>query len=546
MSEDQVSEEGMFIEAKKKKILGDLTNSAKLFEQLLEKYHDHDVAAYELAEIHLINADYEDAIQMIGRALEIDPTIQWYYLLKAEISIRQDDYRGAAKVYDDLLGRDPDNLEYLRSKGLYLSQAGDQEDAIAVFDVIEKRIGVTERTSLLKFQLYKKIEKDKKAIAELEQLIEAFPDNVNYRHHLANYFREIGKKSQMQHVYEGILAIDPDDPRAHVAMASSHRKQGDHGNYLMSIRPIIENENADIDIKIAEMMPYVRIVQKDADDKNLEPLLELCELLEKTHPDDPKASSLYGDVLSIANRQADAIEKFKRTIDLNPSNYLVWEQYLGSLAELKMMADLVRDSEDAMDYFPNQAQIYFLNGLANLELQNYEKAEDALAQAELMAGKNDDLRVSILALLGKVHHELGNFDDAELSYEKALALRRDDERITNDYAYHLAQRGARLKDALKMINSALGKNNKDPRFHATKAWVLYKTGAVDDARSSIEKSMNLGGDRYGYILENYGDILFHLKDVDGAVKQWESARSSGLKSPVLDRKIEERKLIDAQ
>jgi len=546
MSEEQVSEEGMFIEAKKKKMLGDLVNGAKLFELLLEKYRNHDVAAYELAEIHLINGDYEEAKQMIGRAIEIDQTNEWYHLLKAEISMREEDYRGAALVYDDLLEQAPDNLEYLRSKGLYLSEAGDQAAAIEVFDEIEKRIGVTERTSLLKFELYKKIGKDKRGVAELERLIETFPDNVNYRHHLAGYFRQIGKKSQMEDVFEGILQIDPDDARANVAMASSYRKQGDHGNYLMSIRPIIENENADIDIKIAEMMPYVRIVQKNPDDENLAPLLQLCELLEKTHPSDAKAASLFGDVLSIANRPADAVVKFKRTIDLNPSNYLVWEQYLGTLAELKMMDDLVRDSEDAMDYFPNQAQIYFLNGFANAELKDYSKSEDALSQALLMAGRNEDLRVSTLALLGKVQSELGNFDEAELSYENALSIRSNDDRIANDYAYHLAQRGERLKDALKMANAALGKNNKNPRYLGTKAWVQYKMGELDDARSTMQKSISAGGDRFGYILENYGDVLYKLKDVDGAVQQWQAAQALGLESPSLDRKIEERKLIDAQ
>jgi len=45
-------------------------------------------------------------------------------------------------------------------------------------------------------------------------------------------------------------------------------------------------------------------------------------------------------------------------------------------------------------------------------------------------------------------------------------------------------------------------------------------------------------------LEHYGDILFYLGNVDGAVDYWKKAQDAGGKSPLLERKINEKKYIE--
>lgn len=547
LSEEQVSEEGMLIEAKKKRLLGDSDAAREMLKVLLEKYRNNDVAAYELAEIYLLDEDYEEAARLANLAIGINPTNEWYQLLKAEIAKRQEDYILVADVYQTLYDQNPNRLEHLHSKGLFLAKANAFEDAIDVFTELEKQVGVTERTALLKFELWKKAEKPKKATQVLEELVGVFPRNMNYRHHLAVHLKRIGKSNQALEVYREILEIDPQDARANVAMAATYRKQGDQSNYLQAIRPIIENGDTDIDLKIAELMPYVREIQNGkADQSKVGPMLELLQILENTHNNDAKAYALHADVLSIIGDLDQAVEKYAKTLEVNPANFLVWEQYLGILADLGMLEKLQSESERAMDFFPNQANIYYLNGMANGELGNYQDAISSLQQAQLMVGKNMDLKVSIYAMLGHSYRALGQDVRAEKAFEDAMSLDASNSQLANDYAYHLAKTGSKLDEALKYAESAVSSNQGNPRYQATKAWVQYKLGQLEKARKTMEVALERGGDRFGYILENYGDILYRLKDVEGAVGQWKAAQGLGRSSKDLDKKITERRLEDAQ
>ncbi|MBX2815824.1 MAG: tetratricopeptide repeat protein, partial [Saprospiraceae bacterium] len=418
--------------------------------------------------------------------------------------------------------------------------------AIKVFEEVEGRTGVTERTALLRYELWKKAGKDKKATQALQQLIKSFPKNVNYQHHLASHLNRLGKNAQAQEVYRSILTLDPDDARANVAMASTYRKQGDESGYLQSIKPIVRNPDTDIDLKIAELMPYVREVQRNPQDEKVVPLLELLADLEKAHPQDAKASSIHADVLNIAGRQTEALAKFKRTIELNPSNYLVWEQYLSTLAEQGMMSQLQTESEMALDFFPNQAFIYYCNGMSNAALAKYKDARSSLDQAILMAGKDNKMRVSIYAMQGHVFRNLALNDRAEKAFEDALAIDASDPGLLNDYAYHLARTGQKLDEALDLVKKAIDRDAQNPRYLGTKAWIHFKRGESEQASKVMDQAMKMGGDRYGYLQENYGDILFVSKDVEGAVERWKSAQELGIDSENLKRKIEERRLDDAQ
>ncbi|NND33236.1 MAG: tetratricopeptide repeat protein [Saprospiraceae bacterium] len=545
-SEEEVTIEGQFIEAKKYKLLGDLDAAKDLFKQILKKYRNHDVAAYELAEIFHREKNFEDALHHINLALGIDARNKWYLHLKAQIFIEDKKYGAAAEVYESLNKLDPKNLNDLEKKAWLYAKDGQQSQAIEILEQIEREVGVTEKTAYARHDLYKQLGKKKQATDVLEDLIDHFPSNVEYRHVLASYYKKIGRETHAEDVYKDILRIDPQDARANVALASSYKKEGNDGGYLSSIRPIIESPEANIDIKIAELMPYIKQLQKQEDPEVLNQLLQLVELLEQAHPEDAKAYALHADVLTIGNQSEKAIEYYKKTLEYDESNYLVWEQLLLLLVENHHMDDLAKSSEEAMEIFPNQSMFFYLNGLAMMNLGDYDAAVDVLDQALIMVGSKKDLKVNILALLAKSYYEIANYDQSTEAYDNALLISPADVRLLNDYSYSLAQMGERLDEANKMIDKALINQANNPRFLATKGWIAYRMQNLAEAREMLERSLKNGGDKYSYILEKYGDILYKTDQREKALKYWEEARKVGAGSKWLDRKIEEEKLIEEQ
>jgi hypothetical protein len=66
------------------------------------------------------------------------------------------------------------------------------------------------------------------------------------------------------------------------------------------------------------------------------------------------------------------------------------------------------------------------------------------------------------------------------------------------------------------------------------------------ARDAFEEALKHGGDAYAHILEKYGDTLYQSDQTDKALKYWRLADEEGGGSKWLQRKISEKKLIEAQ
>ena len=88
------------------------------------------------------------------------------------------------------------------------------------------------------------------------------------------------------------------------------------------------------------------------------------------------------------------------------------------------------------------------------------------------------------------------------------------------------------------------KNPDNATYLDTHAWVLYVQGNIEEARKFIEKAVRQSENVSGTIIEHYGDILFKLGDVDGAMRQWQKAKGMDESSDLLDKKIADRQLYE--
>lgn len=545
-TEEEVTVEKEFIEAKKYQLLGDFETADELFKKILSKYKTHDAAAYELAQSYNREEEYEDALRYIELAIEADPANLWYLRLKADVLTNDKMYQKAVDVYDQLIAQQPGKVHLLEQKAFLYKQAGDLNKAIDVLDQMDERIGVNEKTTMIKHDLYNQLGKKSKAVEVLTTLITRFPKKLSYRHTLAKYYKEIDKRKQADQVYKDILAIEPRDARANVALAENYKRNEESEDYLAAIRSVIKDKDVAIDLKIAELMPYVIKLQKENDQSIVPALTELITILEQIHPDDAKPYALHGDILSLMGDHRGAEEKYAKTLSIDDSNYLVWEQMLTSLVEMGRYEELFEASNQAIEIFPNQARLFYLNGLAGIQIEKYADAMDALEQAQFMAGRDREMQFNVLALLGHASHLAKKYDASDDAFDEALRIKPADPGLLNHYSAQLAERGERLGEAEQMIKKAIAKSKNDPRFWATQGWIHYRQQKLELARDDFEEALKHGGDAHAYILEKYGDTLYKSDQIDKALKYWRLADEKGGGSKRLQRKISEKKLIEAQ
>ncbi len=542
-SQADVDLQALFIEAGREKLLGNYEKAEEAYQKVLERDVDNDAALYELARVLAKQDKDEEALKAIQKAVQEDDANEWYKFFLAEHFQEMGRDRDAANVYETLVKRNPDKEDYYFKQAFYLVRAGEPKQALNVYDALEAKMGVNEKIARRKHQLYIGTGDMKKAAAELQRLIDAFPQQLRYYNLLAGFYEQIKDNDQVRAVYQQILELDPDNAKAKMAVAGAVREQsGGEMAFLNSLKPVFENPDVQLDVKIKEILPLIQQASNESNQTMLPALLELSKILVNVHPDEAKAHAAYADLLYYADEKDEAVAEYEQTLELDETVYLVWEQLLYLYKEQEAYDKLVERSENAMDIFPNQAEIYYLYGLGQTENGEYRDALSVLNQALLMSGRDGRLQFDIYTQMGNTQHAMGESGDSNASFEKALQLNSEGAPALNAYSFALADRGENLDRAEDMIKRATKLVPNNPAYQATYAWVLYRQENYSKARQWAEKALQNGGDDDADMLERYGDILFQVGETELALTNWKKAQAQGNDSETLERKIAEQKI----
>lgn len=544
VEEKEVQLQEKFIDASREHILGNYEKAAAIYEEILKSDPNNHVVAYELARIYDTRDDAEKSLRYIKLAITKDPNNNWYRRFLADIYQKQGKNVEAAQLYEELVKREPDNEYFYQRWAYFLVKANEISKALKVYDELEKRIGISEELVRRKHALYVGMGNNKKAAEELERLVQSSPSTTEYYYLLAGFYEQIGEANLAAQIYRRILKIAPDDARATVALAGAQTAKSGDTQYLESLRSIFEKPDVNIDLKISKIMPLITKVADTGDKTLAAATLQLTQLLETVHSDDAKGFAASGDLLYYSGDKAKALEKYQKALRLEDTIFSVWEQVLRIQQELQDYNALRKTSEEALDLFPNKAFVYYMNGIAQSELDHPKEALDILEQAKKMVGNNGRLLMDIQIRRGLVYNILKQNDKSNAAFEEALKLNPKAPETLSSYAYTLALRGEALEKAKTMAKQATDLAPGNPKYQATYGWVMYKSKDYKTAKEWLGKALANDGENDSVILEHYGDVLFQMNDVENALQYWTKAQEKGSASEFLEKKIADRRLYE--
>jgi len=532
----------VFIDASKQKILGNYPDAARLFEKCLEMNPSDDASMYELAQIELISSNPEKALMLIENAVEISPANDYYLELYASLLNSFERYNDAVKVYKQLIETNPFNLDYYNQLAMSYLLDGKPDDAIRVYNDLEARIGITEEVSMKKQSIYIQYRQINKAIEEMEKLSAQYPTESKYYAILAELCLANGLNEKALAAYNKIIEIDPGNPYIHISLADYYKKQGQTEKAFDELKTGFANPKLDIDSKIQILLNYYTVTEIYSDLKDQ--AMELSEILIRTHPDDPKAYSMYGDFLYQDKKYAEARDVFRKVISIDSSKYLVWEQLLFTNSQLEDQDALFTDSKLTMELFPEQPLPYLFAGGVYYQKKEWEKCLEVLNDGLSLVVNNKLMEIQFYAYLGDAYNQIKDDVKSDEAYENVLRLDPDHDYVLNNYAYYLSLRNENLEKAAEMAKHATELKPNSSANQDTYGWVLYKMGKFEEAKIWIEKAMINEEEASAVIIEHYGDVLWQLGDQDGAYQFWLKARDKGKGSDLLEQKIEKKKLIE--
>jgi tetratricopeptide (TPR) repeat protein len=542
VSESEVKIQQAFIEANKQKLLGNLDKALEAYEGIWRDHNDISVLAFEMARVYIEKEEMSKGLEYIQKAVDLEPTNLWYLKFLANIFEQMGQNADGAEVYGRIVSLTPDDEEAYNKWAFLLTKGEQIAAAIEVFDKAEERFGINEEIIRQKYTLYLGSGKQKKAEKELVRLVETFPKETLYLEMLAGFYEQVNQPEDAKKVFQEILAIDPGNTKAQMALAGQTAAVSDEVRFLETLEDIYKNEEVELGLKIERIQPLIDKAIAETDLPIAEKILSLSTILEQAHSSKAAAFYLSARMLKTLGRTQEAEEKLKQTLDLDDTRFDYWEELMKLQWNNEQYKALSNTSMDAMDIFPNQPICYYYHGRSMSAVGNVDAAFSVLDQALLMSESNKPLLQKIHLALAEAWAVDKKQDRALAAYKEALKVDAENAEVLTEYAYYLAQEKKELEYAVQMAQKAVKMDTGDAFAQRSLAWTMYQSGDFKNAQKAMEKAMEKGFGQHPIALEQYGDILFQLGEQDRALEFWNKAKANGNESKVLDKKISEKRL----
>lgn len=524
-----------FVDASKEKMLGNFEEAEALYNECIKIDSKNAASYYELANLKLMQKSNDEALVLANKALDIDPTNEWYTLFLADLHNVRYEYNLSEELFDRLIEAHPGKVEYIYELGSVQLFQNKLKEAVKTYNKIELALGVTEEISIQKQKLYLEMNDLDGAIKEVQGLIDNYPREVRYLGILAEMYNVNGMSQEALRVYEKMSEKDPNDPRVQLSMAEHYKSLGKYDESYEYLKDAFSNSKLGIDPKIKVLLSYFEISETELKLKTQ--AYELLDILTDQHSEDPKAHAMKADFLYRDRRLEEAQKSFIKTVELDSSRFMVWSQLTQVDYELGDNEALLRDSETASELFPNQSIFYLFRGLAFNEAKRTDEAVEVLEAGKAFANRQPEVKVQMLSILGNVYNDTKEFEKSDKAFDNALELSPNDVLILNNYAYYLSVRNENLEDAASMSKKSNMLDPGNPSYEDTYAWILYRQEKFEDGLEWINKALDHGGVKSGVIVEHLGDILIALGRTEEALEAWETAKVLGDVTESIDDKI---------
>lgn len=250
--------------------------------------------------------------------------------------------------------------------------------------------------------------------------------------------------------------------------------------------------------------------QFDAAEPHFRALLASTELRQR-------AIYYLGRIEEVRNRPAEALKWYEQVTEGEQALDALMRRavVLGKLGRLDEGRALMARMRREMPMFGTR--FYLAEGELLLEagagpqaLALYEQAlKEIPDDADLLYGRS------------LVHERLKNLGQAEADLRRILAKDKDDARAMNALGYMLVVHTTRFDEARKLISRALELTPDDAAVIDSMAWVEYRQGRVQEARSLLEKAFDKVPDPE--IAAHLGEVLWVLGEKDRARQIWDQA-----------------------
>lgn len=525
-----------FMEGVRCKITGDFQGAMSWYDNCLKIDPESPVVKYEIANLLLVNDDYNGALQLAREAVAGNSGNLWYKLLLANVLQKKSMIEEACQVYAGILAKYPDKEEfYLVEASLYASVEKWQK-AIEVYDRYEKQYGITEPASIEKIRLYTKLDDAKGASNELLKLINKFPEKNEYLSLLAELYFNYDQDKKGLQILNKLLKADPENGYVHLYLADYYRDKKDQAQAEKHMKNALLSDQLDNGFKVQYILKL--ILSSDSVRVTEAQLNTYMDLLMSKYSEDLSIRALHSDFLKKDGKLPEARAELEYILSREKDNYMIWEELLLLCNEMADTNCMYEQSVEAIKYFPDQPLPYALAGVSRMMRQDYADAIGFFEKGVELTDDRLQLKSQFYSYLGDCYYNLDSTAQAFRMFDRVLDINPKDVLVLNNYAYYLSLLDKDLGKAEDMSSRAVMMEPENGTYLDTHAWVLFKRKVYSEALYYMKQAMEKTEEPSGVLYEHYGDILYMNGKKEEAVEMWKKAKELGDEvSADLDKKI---------
>lgn len=498
----------------------------------------------ELGQLYAQMRKSDDALNAFRKSVNANPSNWWYRVqyISALSSVNQFDK--AVNQTLELKKQFPEKEDVYSMLASLYKQTGEYDKSIKALDELESIIGIDEYLSFQKFQLYAALNKDKKAMAEIDRLITKYPTDTRYQVLKGDVLMELKQTDEAYRIYQNVLETDPSNPYAYVSLSNYYKQKNDQEKAMDAIVSALKNPQLPSDTKMDILGQYVQKLLYN--EEKLAETESMFKILVDMYPLDERAHLYYALFLQHQKRNDEAISEFESVININPKNEDAWINSLTILSAKEDTVGILKLTEKALKELPAVPPFYFYRSIALYQQGKFDEAikinEEALKNIE---ANNPVVLSNFYAQMADIYYKMKEKQKAFDNYEKALEIYPSNIYVMNNYAYYLSEEKGDLRKAERMSAKTVEQEPSNSTYLDTYAWILYQQGNYTLAKYYQQKAVdNLDAkdtEETGVLYEHFGDILFAMGDKNKALEMWQKAYDSGKKEKELKKKIDEVK-----
>lgn len=511
----------VYVEAIKKKLMGNGGDALKYLEQCVKINPESDAAYYQMAQIVLANGDIRNGKYYANKALSIEQQNIWYLMMLAGIHYQERNLDSAIIYYEKAVRFFPAQENLQLTLGNLYSENRKFEKAETIFDSLDKKYGVNEGSTLSSVKSLMSAEKYGEALLKANFLVKEYPDEILYNGLLAEIYRGMGENEKAREVYKQLIERNPDNPQIQLSLCDFLIEGKSYDELFTMLNTVILNSNVSREDKISLMARLLEVpeIVKEKGNK----LILAIMVLEANYKEDDIIPLLRPELFINRGELAEAAVRLEEIIKSRPENCYAWEKLLLIYLQSGDYNKLLIKGEECATLFNKSflAKVLYANGA--LENSKYSIALEELRKAEILAGDNKDFIIQVLTMKADVYYRMKDYSNAFETFEKAIKSGNEDLTVMNNYAYYLAEQNTKLKEAEEMAKKVIDTEKRNTTYLDTYGWVLYKRGKLNEAARVMETIIGMGEKPDAEWYEHYGFILRDQKKCATAIENWKIA-----------------------